>query len=469
MLIRITRLQPRPGGGAAARAADAVVPQHLVVGRAAARKPVLQRVDGTGAAVGPRPSHRPAVPGVAGRLLPATARATCRCCSPRTRPTTQRLFGAPNASPYVKDGINDFVVHGDAAAVNPAQHGHQGGAALSARRSAPAQTQVVRLRLTRRGAAARGRPFADFDAVFAQRLAGGRRVLRSDHAAGGHGGRRPRQRHAPGAGRHAVDQAVLLLRPRHVARGARRRTRLPARAAQAGAQRASGSTCSTTTSSRCRTSGSTRGTPPGTWPSTCCRWRMVDPDFAKQQLDLMLRNDYLHPNGQMPAYEWNFGDVNPPVHAWATMQIYLHRQGAQRRQGRHRVPQVRLLQAAGQLHLVGQPQGPHRQQRLRGRLPRPRQHRRVRPQRAAADRRLPRAGRRHRVDGVLQPADAAHRGRAGAARPAVRGVRRRSSSSTRCGSPARWTASASTRTRCGTRRTASSTTCCACPTAARRG
>jgi hypothetical protein len=49
----------------------------------------------------------------------------------------------------------------------------------------------------------------------------------------------------------------------------------------------------------------------------------LDPDFAKSQLDLMLRNDYLHPNGQMPAYEWNFGDVNPPVHAYATMQIYL--------------------------------------------------------------------------------------------------------------------------------------------------
>jgi hypothetical protein len=50
---------------------------------------------------------------------------------------------------------------------------------------------------------------------------------------------------------------------------------------------------------------------------------MVDHDFAKAQLDLMLRNDYLHPNGQIPAYEWNFGDVNPPVHAYATMQIYL--------------------------------------------------------------------------------------------------------------------------------------------------
>ncbi len=50
---------------------------------------------------------------------------------------------------------------------------------------------------------------------------------------------------------------------------------------------------------------------------------IVDLDFAKSQLDLMLRNDYLHPNGQLPAYEWNFGDVNPPVHAYATMQIYL--------------------------------------------------------------------------------------------------------------------------------------------------
>ncbi|WP_025661487.1 glucosidase [Rhizobium sp. IBUN] len=49
---------------------------------------------------------------------------------------------------------------------------------------------------------------------------------------------------------------------------------------------------------------------------------MVDPDFGKQQLDLMLRARYMHPNGQIPAYEWNFGDVNPPVHAWATIFTY---------------------------------------------------------------------------------------------------------------------------------------------------
>jgi hypothetical protein len=50
---------------------------------------------------------------------------------------------------------------------------------------------------------------------------------------------------------------------------------------------------------------------------------IVDPDFAKQQMELMLRGLYLHPSGQLPAYEWNFSDVNPPVHAWAT--LFLHR------------------------------------------------------------------------------------------------------------------------------------------------
>ena len=49
---------------------------------------------------------------------------------------------------------------------------------------------------------------------------------------------------------------------------------------------------------------------------------LVDPDFGKQQLDTLLHGAYLHPNGQLPAYEWNFGDVNPPVHAWSTMFTY---------------------------------------------------------------------------------------------------------------------------------------------------
>lgn len=54
----------------------------------------------------------------------------------------------------------------------------------------------------------------------------------------------------------------------------------------------------------------------------CVPYAMVDAEFAKQQLLLLTRESYMHPNGQLPAYEWNFSDVNPPVHAWAAMRVY---------------------------------------------------------------------------------------------------------------------------------------------------
>ena len=54
----------------------------------------------------------------------------------------------------------------------------------------------------------------------------------------------------------------------------------------------------------------------------CIPLALIDPEFAKTQLDLMTREWYMHPNGQIPAYEWAFGDVNPPVHAWATWRVY---------------------------------------------------------------------------------------------------------------------------------------------------
>lgn len=54
----------------------------------------------------------------------------------------------------------------------------------------------------------------------------------------------------------------------------------------------------------------------------CVPLSMVDPQFAKEQLVLFLREWYMHPNGQLPAYEWSFGDVNPPVHAWSCLQVY---------------------------------------------------------------------------------------------------------------------------------------------------
>ncbi len=75
---------------------------------------------------------------------------------------------------------------------------------------------------------------------------------------------------------------------------------------------------------------------------------LVDHDFALQQLDLMLSELYLHPNGQIPAYEWNFGDVNPPVHAWAT--LFLYRSG--RGQGAPAHADLQFLKDAFQKLLV---------------------------------------------------------------------------------------------------------------------
>ena len=112
---------------------------------------------------------------------------------------------------------------------------------------------------------------------------------------------------------------------------------------------------------------------------------MVDLDFAKDQLELMLHELYLHPNGQLPAYEWNFSDVNPPVHAWATLLVY-ESEVEQRGAGDVDLVEAGVPEAARQLHVVGQPQGPDRAQRVRGRVPRSRQHRRVRSQLAAARR-----------------------------------------------------------------------------------
>ena len=54
----------------------------------------------------------------------------------------------------------------------------------------------------------------------------------------------------------------------------------------------------------------------------CVTLAHIDPRFAKAQLVLLLREWYMHPNGQIPAYEWNFSDVNPPVHAWAALRVF---------------------------------------------------------------------------------------------------------------------------------------------------
>ena len=148
---------------------------------------------------------------------------------------------------------------------------------------------------------------------------------------------------------------------------------------------------------------------------------LVDFDFAKEQLLLMLRSLYFHPNGQIPAYEWNFSDVNPPVHAWATLYLYK----MERVLGR---ADLRFLERSFQALMLNfnwwvNRKDPSGRNRLRRRLPGAGQHWRVRPQRATSHGRIAGAGGRDGVDGVLLPVHAGNGADSVRVRRHVRGDR----------------------------------------------
>ena len=236
---------------------------------------------------------------------------------------TQRIFGAPNRTPYVKDSINDYVVAGQLTAVNPEKRGTK--TAVHYRLTVnPRDSQVIRLRLSDLAPAA---------------------IAAAD-------GEAPLGRHFDdvlAARRREADEFYQTIIPRS----------LDADAANVMRQALAGMLWSKQfyhydvdkwldeRGSNPYTAG--RKTPPrndhwhhmynGDIISMPDKWEypwyaawdlafhvlaltLVDVDFGKEQLSLMLRERYLHPNGQMPAYEWNFGDVNPPVHAWATIFTY---------------------------------------------------------------------------------------------------------------------------------------------------
>jgi len=234
---------------------------------------------------------------------------------------TERIFGAPNASPFVKDGINNYVVHGQTDAVNPAQTGTKAAAHYHLTVGAGA-TQTVRLRLTTTAPGEFAAPFAEFDATVAARVAEADDFYRSIT---------PVSVQADADRAQVMRQALAgmlwtkqyfyydldtWLTEHQADPGRSPAQRRPVRNA-AWYHMLNDDIISM----------------PDKWEYPWyAAWDLafhtlalaiVDPDYAKSQLDLMLRNDYLHPNGQMPAYEWNFSDVNPPVHAYATMQIYL--------------------------------------------------------------------------------------------------------------------------------------------------
>ena len=225
-----------------------------------------------------------------------------------------RLWGQPNPSPYVKDAFHECVVAGKQDAVNPSNTGTK--AAAHYRLEVPAGgNKVVRLRLSAKPDA---KAFGTFNQIFAERLAD-------------------------------AEEFYNRITPRSLSEDERRVYRQALAGMLWSKQyyyfdldrwlEEHGAHPMTGTAHR-----DIRNTEwfhmlnrdiismPDKWEYPWyAAWdlafhtlalSLVDFDFAKDQLLLMLRNLYAHPNGQIPAYEWNFSDVNPPVHAWATLFLY---------------------------------------------------------------------------------------------------------------------------------------------------
>jgi hypothetical protein len=227
---------------------------------------------------------------------------------------SERLWGSPNATPYVKDAFHRRVIDGDVHAVNPASTGTK--AAAWYQLEVPAQGSVeIRLRLTKN---THVHPFSDFESLFA-----GRRTEADEfYAVLQRGIEDADQRHVQRqafAGMIWSKQFFYFDIPQWLAGDETQ----PAPPAQ-------------------RKHGRNRDwshlnnadiiSMPDKWEYPWyAAWdlafhtiplALLDPEFSKEQLLLLTREWYMHPNGQLPAYEWAFGDVNPPVHAWATWRVY---------------------------------------------------------------------------------------------------------------------------------------------------
>jgi hypothetical protein len=236
----------------------------------------------------------------------------------------ERLFPRyRNESPYVKDGINDYVVQGKKDSVNPEQQGTKVAAHYRVTIS-PRQSATVRLRLTRQSEASRrgkNNPSgfgAEFDRTFAVRLQEADEFYRSVT---------PPSVSADVA--NVMRQALagmLWSKQFFFFDGDNWLDEHNSNPLHSGYRNSRNSEWFHMLNEDVISM-------PDKWEYPWyAAWDLafhtlplsiVDPDFAKQQMELMLHGLYLHPGGQMPAYEWNFSDVNPPVHAWAT--LFLHR------------------------------------------------------------------------------------------------------------------------------------------------
>ena len=225
-----------------------------------------------------------------------------------------RLWGQPNPAPYVKDAFHEYIVHGNKQAVNPSNQGTKAAAHYVL--DIPAGgSRTVRLRLTAKPAK---EAFADFDQVFAARLADANEFY--DRITPSSLSEDERRVHRQAlAGMMWTKQYYYFDLDRWLAEHHSH----PLLGNGKGGAR---------NMEWFHMLNSDVISMPDKWEYPWyAAWdlafhtlalSLVDFDFAKDQLLLMLRNLYAHPNGQIPAYEWNFSDVNPPVHAWATLFLY---------------------------------------------------------------------------------------------------------------------------------------------------
>ncbi|HEY6002132.1 MAG TPA: glucosidase [Anaeromyxobacter sp.] len=230
---------------------------------------------------------------------------------------TARLFGAPNGVHHVKDAFHEYVVNGRKDAVNPDRIGTK--CAARYRTTVPARgSAVVKLRLSRAAVADGTEVGADFDEVFAAR----RREADEFYEAVAPAGLSADERNV-----FRQSLAGMLWSKQfyhYVVRDWLEGD--PAQPKPAEGRRHGRNSDWTHLYSADVLSMPDKWEYPwfAAWDLAfhCVPLALVDADFAKEQLVLLLREWYMHPNGQLPAYEWAFGDVNPPVFAWAALQVY---------------------------------------------------------------------------------------------------------------------------------------------------
>ncbi|MFZ4556458.1 MAG: MGH1-like glycoside hydrolase domain-containing protein, partial [Pseudanabaena sp.] len=226
----------------------------------------------------------------------------------------QRLFGTTNSSQYVKDGINDYIVNGEAS-VNPQQQGTKAAAHYELA-IASGETKVVRLRLS--DIAPNAINLGSEAEIVAKRLSEANEFYQNISPFAMSDDMRNVQRQAFAGMLWSKQYYNYSVKP----------------------WLEGDSTTPTPPSDRLKGRNAKWFhlesedilSMPDKWEYPWfAAWdlafhaipiAMIDPDFAKQQLDVITREWFMHPNGQIPAYEWAFGDVNPPVHAWATYRVY---------------------------------------------------------------------------------------------------------------------------------------------------